>query len=126
MKDKAFRSMAAGGAAGLLCALLPVAPASAVTANANVYGVTPQWGGWCTGPLNKVTRVKWANHTLGKSGGDSGDDVVYFPVRKGVANSITMGVTCKYATPTGMNFSIKPSRNKQTFWFRLNGTTKHN
>lgn len=109
-----------------LLAVLPASPASAVPANANVYAVTPQWGGWCLGWGNRITRVTWVNHTTGGSGGDSGDDIVWMPVRTRYSNSVTMAVNCSRSTPIGMNYTIQPSRNGQTFWFRLNGTYSNN
>jgi hypothetical protein len=113
----------------LASTLLLAAPASAATANSGIYGVVPEWGGWCpdAGRLNNyATSVKYNNHTVGRNGGDSGDDIVWVPVRNGIRNSITMSVTCRWSTPIGMNFSIIPKRHGQTFWFRLNGTFSNN
>lgn len=124
-RRKALQFLATLTSVGLL-SVWPLTPASAVTANAGVYAVAPQWGGWCVGPLNKVTYVQWANHTVGKTGGDSGDDIAWMPVRTGRNNSVAIAVKCKYATPQGMSYMIKPSRNKQTYWFRLDGTYKKN
>jgi hypothetical protein len=107
----------------LTCALMSVinaTPAAAISANANVYAVAPS-ANWCPGWLNKVTWVQWANHTTGGTSGDGGDDVVWMPVRTGYSNSVTISVRCKYSTPIGMNFTIRPSRNGQTFWFYPNG-----
>jgi hypothetical protein len=112
-----------GLAVGLACAAATVvapAPASAATANAGVYAVAPS-SSWCPGWLNKVTRVQWSNFTTGGTGGDSGDDIVWMPVRTGITNSVNISVTCSRTYPRGMNFSIRPSRNGQTFWFYPSG-----
>jgi hypothetical protein len=92
-----------------------------------IYGITPQWGGWCPGPGNQIVWVQYANNTLGKNGGDSGDDIVWIPVNLNVNNNIVMSVRCKYSTPMGMGpYLIKPTRNAQSFWFRLDGTFTKN
>ena len=99
-------------------------PASAAPANSGIYGVAPKWGGYCpdAGRLkNYATRVFYNNHTTGNNGGDAGDDIVWIPVRNGENNSVTVSVTCKWSTPIGMNFTIRPARNGQTFWFSLTG-----
>ena len=111
---------------GVAALLLPMTPAHAVKANAHVYAVAPQWGGWCVGPLNKVKWVQWTNNTTGGTGGDGGDDIAWMPIKTGVKNNVVIAVKCKYATPSGMSYIIKPTRNKQTFWFRLDGTFKSN
>lgn len=115
----------------VLCSLVTTAttvaaPASAGSSNAGVYAVASRSDGWCPGPLNKVTWVQWANHTTGGTAGDGGDDIVWMPVRTGVKNSVTISVKCKYSTPIGMNFTITPARNKQTFWFTPGGNYRKN
>jgi hypothetical protein len=115
--------------AALAATLLLAAPASANTPNAGVYGVAPEWAGWCpdAGRLNNyATRVNYHNHTVGRNGGDGGDDIVWIPVRTGVRNSITISVTCKWSTPIGQNFLVTPNRNGQAFWFRLAGSFTSN
>lgn len=90
-------------------------PAHAISANAGVYAVAPS-ASWCPGWYNKITWVQWANHTTGGTAGNGGDDIVWMPVRTGYTNSVTISVQCSRSTPRGMNFSIRPSRNGQTFW----------
>lgn len=104
-----------------LMSVISALPASAISANANVYAVAPS-GNWCPGWLNKVTWVQWANNTTGGTAGDGGDDVVWMPVRTGYTNNVVISVKCKYNTPLGMSYNIRPSRNGQTFWFYPNGT----
>jgi hypothetical protein len=110
-------------AAGLTMVLATMSiPASAATANAGVYGIAPQSAGWCPkGPgllkTNKVTEVWYVNHTTGKQGRDGGDDIIWIPVRTGTSNSISFGVRCRWNTPQGSNYTIRPSRNKQSWWF---------
>lgn len=96
-------------------------------------GVTPDWGGWqCPSPTvmgtkpNHLAGVLFANHTLAKNGGDSGDDIVWIPVAMGRDNHITMSAKCTFGTFMTQNYVIRPTHNKQTFWFRLDGTYKSN
>ncbi len=117
------------GAAALALGLAAVTqPATAAAAPAgHIYGVTPAWGGWqCTGKFNRVAWVGYANHTTGRNGGDAGDDIVYIPVSLNVNNHVTMTIRCSLGTHLAQNFVIKPTRNNQTFWFRLNGTSTKN
>lgn len=120
---RAARRLYATFAVLFACAVLSVVaatPASAISANANVYAVAPS-ANWCPGWLNRVTRVQWTNITTGGTGGDSGDDIVWMPVRTGYANSVNISVTCARSYPKGMNFTIYPSRNGQTYWFYPDG-----
>jgi hypothetical protein len=121
--------------AGVLLALttmaMTAAPAAAVTSNAGIYAITPQWGGWCpkgTGVAryNKVTHVRYVNHTTGDQWGDSGDDIVWARVRLNQNNSITMAVQCRWSMPQGTNFTIRPTRNGQSFWFSAVGGHSRN
>lgn len=98
-----------------------IQPASAAPSNAGIYLVAPQWGGYCPkGPgilrWNKVKHVRYVNHTTGDSWGDSGDDIVWARVRLHTTNTITVAVTCRWNTPQGMNFRIRPTRSGQTAW----------
>lgn len=122
---RAVASIALVVAGALAVVVAP--PAQAVTANANIYGVVLKSHGWvCAGRLNKVVDVRYFNHTVGKNGGDGNDDIVLIPVRTGRTNKLTIGVKCRFGTYMAMNFDITPSRNKQTFWFKLNGTYTKN
>jgi hypothetical protein len=97
-----------------------VTPAVAASANSGIYGVAPEWGGFCrdAGRLNNyATSVTYVNFTTGDRGGDSGDDVVWIRVRNGVRNSVQINVTCRWSTPIGMSYTITPRRYGQTFWF---------
>lgn len=112
-------------------ALMALGPAMAAppafAADGGIYAVTPDWGGWkCPGVYNNLAFVYFANHTMGKNGGDGGDDIVWMPVRLGQNNSVTMSAKCTFSTFAAVNYVIKPTRNKQTFWFRANGTFKNN
>lgn len=95
-------------------------PATALGPNAGIYAVAPS-GSWCPGWYNRVTKVQWTNYSFGGTGGDGGDDVVWMPVRTGYANKVNISVTCARSYPRGMNFTIYPSRNGQTFWFYPDG-----
>ena len=107
--------------------LVAAQPAVANAASGYVYGVTPAWGGWqCPGKFNNVAWVGYANHTSGKNGGDSGDDIVYIPVTLNANNHVTMTIRCSFGTHLAQNFVVRPTRNKQTFWFRLDGSTTKN
>jgi hypothetical protein len=74
-----------------------VQPAAAQAAPlGGVYGITPTWGGWCGGSRQ--------------------------PER---GQHLTMTVKCKIGD-LAMNYKIKPARNKQPFWFRLDGSVTNN
>lgn len=95
-----------------------------VTADTGVYAITPQWWGWCPkggGGLarwNKVTSVSYNNHTTGDNViRDRGDDIVWMRVKKGRTNSVTVSVTCRFSHPQGMNYSIKPTKERQAWFF---------
>ncbi|WP_431969772.1 hypothetical protein [Nocardia sp. bgisy134] len=121
-----FHRRAMVGAAMVLGSVL-LAPPPAQAASAGVYGIVPKWGGWdCTGPRNKVAFVTYHNHTSGKNGGDAGDDIVWIPVTLNRNNNITMSIRCSFGTHMAQNFVIKPTRNAQSWWFRLNGTATSN
>ena len=70
--------------------------------------------------------VLYSNYTTGDNGGDSGDDIVWIPVRNGENNSVQVNVSCKWSTPIGMSFTIKPTRRGQTFWFSITGNYSKN
>ncbi|MFG3619913.1 hypothetical protein [Nocardia sp. NPDC047654] len=107
--------------------LLAPAPAHAAPPNAGIYGIVPNWGGWeCVGKFNKVAFVTYHNHSTGKNGGDAGDDIVWIPVTLNRDNHITMSIRCSFGTHLAQNFVIKPTRNGQSFWFRLNGSATRN
>lgn len=122
MRTSVRRMAGAMAAAVVSSSLLVLAPAPAVAAGTNggIYAVAPTKS-WCPGWRNKVTHVQWSNHTYGGTGGDGGDDIVWMPVRTGSTQSVNISVRCKYSTPIGMNFTIKPTRTKQTFWFYPDG-----
>lgn len=114
-------------AIALMALGLTMAAPLASAAEGGIYAVTPDWGGWkCPGNYNNLVFVYFANHTLGKNGGDAGDDIVWMPVSLGRDNHVTMSAKCTFGTFLAMNYVIKPKRNKQTFWFRLNGSYKNN
>jgi hypothetical protein len=97
-----------------------VPPAAAASANSGIYGVAPEWGGFCRdagGYNNYATSVTYVNYTTGHRGGDSGDDIVWIPVRNRVRNTVQINVTCRWSTPIGMSYTITPTRYGQTFWF---------
>lgn len=98
-------------------ALVVASPAatSASTSYGYVYLVTPRWWGWCPGKSNAVKRVDYVVDNV-SSGGDSGDDIVYAKVRLNQNNTVTMAVQCTKTLPQGSQETIKPTRNKQTFW----------
>jgi len=60
------------------------------------------------------------------NGGDSGDDSVWMPVALGRDIHVTISARCTFSTFYAMNYVIKPNAERQTFWFRLNGSYKNN
>ena len=104
-----------------------VPPATSSAANGGIYGVVPSWGGWqCQGKFNSVAFVSYFNHSSGSNGGDAGDDIVWIPVNLNANNHITMSIRCSFGTHLAQNYVIRPTRNKQTFWFNLNGNVTNN
>lgn len=104
-----------------------VLPPTADAANGGIYGVVPTWGGWqCQGKFNNVAWVGYFNHSSGSNGGDSGDDIVWIPVNLKRDNTITMTIRCSFGTHLAMNYVIRPTRNKQSFFFNLNGSVTKN
>ncbi len=115
--------------AGTLGLGLSVPAANAISSNAGIYAVAPEWGGFCPdvrGLNNYATYVHYVNYTTGDRGGDSGDDIVWMRVRLGVNNSVQVNVQCRWSTPIGMSYNIVPSRNGQTYWFSIGGSTWRN
>lgn len=98
--------------------------AAATKPDAHVYVVATKGDGWCKGLSNKVTYMHYTNFTTGRSGGDSGDNIVYVPVKKGVSNMINISVTCARTTPIGQNFNITPKKHQETWFVRIDGTAR--
>lgn len=94
---------------------------AAVKPDASVWVIAKKSDGWCAGYRNYITEMRYVNFTTGKSGGDSGDDIVYVPVKKGTNNLINISVKCKWTTPQGMNFNIKPVRHQESWFVRIDG-----
>ncbi len=116
-----FAAAVTAVAIGLLAPLLATAsPASAATANAGVYVVTPRWWGHCSAPTDGVAGIATVNSYVGHSNrGDYGDDITWVPVRLNTNQSVQIKVICRRLGAAGgasMSINIRPTRHGQTYF----------